>query len=49
MADLFVSYSREDKARAEEVVRLLEDYGWDVFWDQETRAGELWPKVQFLD
>ena len=45
MADLFVSYSREDKARAEEVVRLLEDYGWDVFWDQETRAGELWPKV----
>ena len=45
MADLFVSYSREDKARAAEVVRLLEDYGWDVFWDQETRAGELWPKV----
>ena len=45
MADLFVSYSRDDKARAEEVVRLLEDYGWDVFWDQETRAGELWPKV----
>jgi TIR domain len=45
MADLFVSYSREDKARAEEIVRLLEDYGWDVFWDQETRAGELWPKV----
>ncbi|MEO8187131.1 MAG: toll/interleukin-1 receptor domain-containing protein [Burkholderiaceae bacterium] len=45
MADLFVSYSREDKARAEEVVRLLEDYGWDVFWDQETRAGTLWPKV----
>ena len=45
MADVFVSYSRGDKARAEEVVRLLEDYGWDVFWDQETRAGELWPKV----
>jgi TIR domain len=45
MADLFVSYSREDKARAAEVVRLLEDYGWDVFWDQETRAGELWPEV----
>ena len=45
MADLFVSYSREDKARAEEVVRLLEDYGWDVFWDQETRSGTHWPKV----
>lgn len=45
MADLFVSYSREDKARAEEFVRLLEDYGWDVFWDQETRSGTHWPKV----
>lgn len=45
MADLFVSYSREDKARAAEIVRLLEDYGWDVFWDQETRSGTHWPKV----
>ena len=45
MADVFVSYAREDKARAEKVVGLLEDYGWDVFWDQETRAGTHWPKV----
>lgn len=45
MADVFVSYSREDKARAAQIVRLLEDDGWDVFWDQETRAGTLWPKV----
>jgi len=45
VADLFVSYSREDKARAAQIVHLLEDHGWDVFWDQETRAGTLWPKV----
>lgn len=45
MADVFVSYSREDKERAAEVVRLLEAHGWDVFWDQELRAGTLWPKV----
>jgi len=45
MADLFVSYSREDKPRAAQIVHLLEDHGWDVFWDQETRAGTLWPKV----
>ena len=45
MADLFVSYSREDKARAAEIVHLLEDHGWDVFWDQEMRSGTLWPKV----
>ena len=45
MADLFVSYSREDKARAADIVHLLEDHGWDVFWDQELRSGTLWPKV----
>ncbi len=45
MADLFVSYSREDKARAADIVHLLEDHGWDVFWDQEMRSGTLWPKV----
>jgi hypothetical protein len=45
MADVFVSYSRQDKARAAQFVELLEGYGWDVFWDQETRAGTIWPKV----
>ncbi len=45
MADVFVSYSRQDKALAAQFVELLEGYGWDVFWDQETRAGTLWPKV----
>ncbi len=45
MADVFVSYSRQDKARAAQFVQLLEGYGWDVFWDQETRAGTIWPKV----
>ena len=45
MADLFVSYSREDKPRAAQIVQLLEDHGWDVFWDQEMRSGTLWPKV----
>ncbi len=45
MADLFVSYSRADKPRAAEIVSWLEGHGWDVFWDQETRAGALWPKV----
>lgn len=45
MADVFVSYSRQDKALAAQFVQLLEGYGWDVFWDQETRAGTIWPKV----
>src|SRR5512134_3388593 len=45
MADVFVSYARQDKARAAHFVELLAGYGWDVFWDQETRAGTIWPKV----
>jgi hypothetical protein len=45
MADVFLSYSREDQALAGRLVELLEGRGWDVFWDQETRAGALWPKV----
>jgi hypothetical protein len=45
MADVFLSYSRQDKALAAHFVELLEGRGWDVFWDQETRAGTLWPKV----
>lgn len=45
MADVFLSYSRQDKAIAARFVELLEGLGWDVFWDQETRAGTLWPKV----
>lgn len=45
MADVFLSYSRQDKTLAARFVELLEGLGWDVFWDQETRAGTLWPKV----
>ncbi len=37
MADVFLSYSREDQALAGRLVELLEGRGWDVFWDQETR------------
>ncbi|MEJ0060680.1 MAG: TIR domain-containing protein [Terricaulis sp.] len=43
MADIFVSYAREDKARAEQVARGLEAMGLDVFWDSEIRRGRLGP------
>ena len=45
MAEIFISYARQDKVRAAQFVELLESFGWDVFWDQETRAGTIWPKV----
>lgn len=42
MADVFISYAREDKARAEQVARGLEGMGLDVFWDSEIPPGQTW-------
>ncbi len=42
MADVFLSYAREDAARAEQVARGLEAAGVDVFWDNEIPPGQTW-------
>jgi len=42
MADVFVSYAREDEARVSALVRLLEAQGLSVFWDRNIPAGETW-------
>ncbi len=42
MADVFLSYAREDAARAEQVARGLEASGLDVFWDNEIPPGQTW-------
>lgn len=33
MADIFLSYAREDEARARALAEVLERRGWTVFWD----------------
>ncbi len=33
MADIFLSYAREDKKKAEMLANALESQGWTVFWD----------------
>jgi adenylate cyclase len=40
MADIFVSYSRVDKARVAPVVAALEVQGWSVWWDPEITPGD---------
>ncbi|HEX9472638.1 MAG TPA: TIR domain-containing protein [Steroidobacteraceae bacterium] len=40
MADIFVSYSRQDKALVAPLVALLEAEGWSVWWDPEISPGE---------
>jgi hypothetical protein len=42
MADIFISYSRQDETRIRNLVSALEGYGWSVFWDRRIPAGETW-------
>ncbi len=42
MADLFISYSREDKDRADQVARGMQAAGFDVFWDPDIPPGQTW-------
>lgn len=39
MADIFLSYSRPDKAIVEELAPVLQDCGFTVWWDAELLAG----------
>src|SRR5512137_1466950 len=40
MADIFVSYSRQDKDRVAPLVAALEAEGWSVWWDPEITPGQ---------
>jgi adenylate cyclase len=40
MADVFVSYSRNDKARVAPLVAAIEAKGWSVWWDPAIDAGQ---------
>ena len=43
MADIFVSYAREDESRVQPIVEALETFGWSVFWDTRLLPGDHWP------
>lgn len=40
MADIFVSYSRQDRLRVAPLVAALEAEGWSIWWDPEISPGE---------
>ena len=40
MADVFVSYSRSDKARVAPLVAAIQAKGWSVWWDPAIDAGQ---------
>jgi adenylate cyclase len=39
MADIFISYAREDVARVEKLNRALEAQGFSVWWDGNLATG----------
>lgn len=45
MADIFVSYAREDRHRVEPFIELLEKQGWSIWWDKEVVPGHSFGNV----
>lgn len=42
MADVFISYAREDRAVADQIARGLQAVGLECFWDTEIPPGQTW-------
>jgi hypothetical protein len=45
MADIFVSYAREDLNFAKKLAKALETQGWSVWWDRRIAAGDRFTEV----
>jgi len=45
MAEIFLSYAKEDRDVARKMAALLEQAGWSVWWDRRIPAGRTWRDV----
>jgi len=45
MADIFLSYAKENRESARSIAALLESAGWTVWWDRRIPAGRTWRSV----
>lgn len=45
MSDIFVSYSRKDRAIAAALAQILPSQGWTLYWDRQLRPGEVFDDV----
>ena len=45
MADIFISYSSEDKTNVKVIAELFEQQGWTVWWDRQIPIGQRFDTV----
>jgi hypothetical protein len=45
MSDIFISYSRKDRAIAAALAEILPGHGWTLYWDRQLRPGEIFDDV----
>jgi len=45
MSDIFISYAREDRDRAERLARIFEQQNWGVWWDKVIPPGKKYADV----
>src|ERR1043166_7008049 len=45
MADIFLSYAKEDREAALKIAQLLESAGWTVWWDRRIPADRSWRSI----
>jgi hypothetical protein len=45
MAEIFISYAREDRDKAKDLARALEERRWTIWWDREIAIGRSFDEV----
>lgn len=45
MTDVFISYAREDRDRAEMLASALSGFGWSVWWDRKIITGQAFDQA----
>ena len=45
MADVFISYARDDEPRARQLAEALTARGWEVWWDLHITPGDVFSEV----
>jgi hypothetical protein len=45
MSDIFISYAKEDRAKAAELAAAMESQGWTVWWDRQIPPGRTFDEV----